>query len=319
MKKVIAFVLVFLLLVPASVVSANNSKLYPDASIDVFLHGERLEFEIDPIQTQGTTFVQFTTIFKALGLSYEWLADTREVHGFNSKTDIWLTLNDRYAVLNGELIELPVAPFAYNGRTLVPLRFVSQATGLQVDWDNINREIRIYSKESSSASPKQKSVDVTLLMLGFEKGDSQNEILTYMKPYSSAERNEYYVKYDYIPLMDYDTQLYFDFIDNAFAGVSYYYGRYNEPQNIVDDYYDIVSALEETYGAVHSYGIYETWHEGVPTVEVDADINGQLLLYGIEEGEYEIYAGWEFSNVYIQANILQTLDGPNVEVIVAYK
>ena len=319
MKKFISLVLVFLLLLPASVVSAN-SKLYPDPSIDVFLHGERLVFDIDPIQTQGTTFVQFTTIFKALGLNYEWIAATKEVHGYNATTDIWLTLNDNYAVLDGEFVELPVAPFAYEGRTLVPLRFVSQATGLKVDWDGVNRIINIYGAGSSAVSnPAQRTVDVSGLMLGMEEGDTPDLVQAYLRPDVPAEVTTTTIKYELMDLFGYDTQVYFDFIDKSLTGISYYYGRYGE-ESILSDYYDILDTLELMYGAAHSYGIYETWEEGVPQVEVDKAISGQLLSYGIENGDYEILASWEFANVYISANLYQTYeDGPNVDVSVSFK
>ena len=53
--------------------------------------------------------------------------------------------------LNGsEIKNMDVEPFVYNGRTFVPIRFVSEELGLSVNWDNDNKIVKL------SNSPIQK-------------------------------------------------------------------------------------------------------------------------------------------------------------------
>lgn len=58
------------------------------------------------------------------------------------KVDIKLELGRALAVVNGEDRQLDCAPFARDGRTFVPLRFVAEALGCQVDY--ANGQIHVY-------------------------------------------------------------------------------------------------------------------------------------------------------------------------------
>lgn len=45
--------------------------------------------------------------------------------------------------VNGKAVQSEVAPFIENERTMVPVRFISEALGLHVDWDNATRTVVI--------------------------------------------------------------------------------------------------------------------------------------------------------------------------------
>jgi len=58
--------------------------------------------------------------------------------------EIVLTLGSDIALINGEPVTLDCpAETRPPGRTFVPLRFVSETLGAQVDWDPDNQEITI--------------------------------------------------------------------------------------------------------------------------------------------------------------------------------
>lgn len=59
------------------------------------------------------------------------------------KTEIRMWVGDRTALVNGTEVELDVPPRIVSGRTLVPIRFVAEAMGYQVDWFADTKEIRI--------------------------------------------------------------------------------------------------------------------------------------------------------------------------------
>jgi hypothetical protein len=48
--------------------------------------------------------------------------------------------------LNGKNVTLDAAPCIVNGSTLVPVRFVSEALGLEVKWDQNTRTVNLISK-----------------------------------------------------------------------------------------------------------------------------------------------------------------------------
>lgn len=57
------------------------------------------------------------------------------------KIEMWVDKNT--AIVNGVEVQLDVPPTIKDGRVLVPLRFVSEALGRSVHWDNINKKVVI--------------------------------------------------------------------------------------------------------------------------------------------------------------------------------
>jgi hypothetical protein len=57
--------------------------------------------------------------------------------------EIELKIGQKKALVNGKTVELDVAPKIENGRTLVPIRFISEALGCDVDWDSLTRTVYI--------------------------------------------------------------------------------------------------------------------------------------------------------------------------------
>ncbi len=64
-----------------------------------------------------------------------------------STSTIVLKLSSKQAIVNGAVYPLPAAPVIKDGVTLVPLRFLVEALGMEVHWDNQSREITIKGQE----------------------------------------------------------------------------------------------------------------------------------------------------------------------------
>ncbi len=56
---------------------------------------------------------------------------------------IILTIGSKIADVNGKQIELDEGPMIREGRTYVPLRFVTEALGVKVEWDSLTRSAKI--------------------------------------------------------------------------------------------------------------------------------------------------------------------------------
>jgi len=57
--------------------------------------------------------------------------------------------------VNGQKIETDVPPQIINGRTMVPVRFVSEALGADVEWDGMNRRVLITNEKSEIIKCKE--------------------------------------------------------------------------------------------------------------------------------------------------------------------
>jgi hypothetical protein len=82
-----------------------------------------------------------------------WNPATNVVTAQRGDTQVQLVIGGRQATVNGRAVLLDVPATIVGGRTLVPLRFVSEAMGAQVDWDNATRVVTITS--GTTAFPVQ--------------------------------------------------------------------------------------------------------------------------------------------------------------------
>ncbi len=105
----------------------------------VLLNGEYLNFDVEPVITGGRTLVPMRAIFEALGATVDWDGNLRQVRGHLNDKNVSLFIGKTTAYVNGIAITLDVAPQIKNGRTLVPLRFVSESLGADVGWDKNTR------------------------------------------------------------------------------------------------------------------------------------------------------------------------------------
>ncbi len=111
----------------------------------VILDGRQLTFEVPPTIENGRTLVPLRAIFEAMGASVNWDNNTRTVTSVKGTTTVVLPIGSIRPTVNGQVWPLDVAAKIKNDRTLAPLRFVGEAFGGKVDWNNSTRTITMTS------------------------------------------------------------------------------------------------------------------------------------------------------------------------------
>jgi len=111
--------------------------------IRVTVNGALLATDVAPTIQNGRTLVPMRAIFETLGATVHWDEATSTVRAYRREDAIILQLGSRTAWVNGPPRQLDVAPMAVGGRTLVPLRFVAEALGAQVNWVDATRTVAI--------------------------------------------------------------------------------------------------------------------------------------------------------------------------------
>jgi hypothetical protein len=92
----------------------------------------------------GRTMVPIRFIGEVLGGQVIWDEATRQIRIIYGDTVILLTLDSRTAFINGQGVQLDQPPVSLPpGRTFVPLRFISEALGATVEYDEATQGIRI--------------------------------------------------------------------------------------------------------------------------------------------------------------------------------
>lgn len=108
-----------------------------------FVDGRMLELETAPTIINGRTMVPVRFIGEALGASFLWEEKTRKVSYIYKEMLIEIFIDQRQALVNRQPLVLDTAPYIIDGRTLVPLRFVSEELGAAVVWDEVTRTVTI--------------------------------------------------------------------------------------------------------------------------------------------------------------------------------
>lgn len=112
------------------------------ASPNVILNGTSVFFDVPPTIEDGRTLVPLRAIFEAIGADVAWDNNTQTVTASKGGTEINLTIGGQ-AYKNGVLVTLDVPAKLIDGRTMVPLRFISEAFGGEVNWDAATQTIVI--------------------------------------------------------------------------------------------------------------------------------------------------------------------------------
>jgi Copper amine oxidase N-terminal domain len=115
--------------------SINNKILYTD--------GVPVELDVAPTIVNGRTLAPFRAIVEAFGAEVAWIAETKTVVMTLGDIILELPIGKKLAKISGKEIEIDPPAQIIEGRTMVPLRFVGEAFGADVDWDDSTKTITI--------------------------------------------------------------------------------------------------------------------------------------------------------------------------------
>ena len=115
--------------------------LAQSSGVTVIVNGAQMNFDQPPIEQGGRVYVPLRGVFEQLGASVVYQNGTINATG-DGRT-IQLHIGSNQAEVNGQSQTLDSPPFVQGSRTLVPLRFVAQALGASVDWNNNTSTVTI--------------------------------------------------------------------------------------------------------------------------------------------------------------------------------
>jgi len=118
------------------------------ADIPVYIDGNALEFDVTPKMINDRVMVPMRFIFEKLGATVSFDDETQTISAYRASADgknviILIQINNQKAFVNNETFELDSPPVLVDGRTLVPVRFVSEALGCTVDWNAAEEAVYI--------------------------------------------------------------------------------------------------------------------------------------------------------------------------------
>jgi Copper amine oxidase N-terminal domain. len=145
-KKILALVLTYIM-----VLSLATTTVLAATDITVILDGRALEFDVPPQIINGRTMVPLRAVFEAFGATVEWYAGAQTVIATKGNTEVELMIGSTEPTINGQVIVIDQPGIIVEGRTLAPLRFVGEAFGGIVSWNEVTRTVSITSGASQLA------------------------------------------------------------------------------------------------------------------------------------------------------------------------
>ena len=133
-KKIAALICAAAAVTVSSTAFAAIEPKMNDGRIDVNLNGEYLTFDVNPLMINDRVMLPMRKIFESLGASVTWDDGAKTVTAEKDGTNIKLKIDSSEMTVNGETVLLDVPAAIVDGRTLVPVRAVSEALGASVAW-----------------------------------------------------------------------------------------------------------------------------------------------------------------------------------------
>lgn len=117
--------------------------------IKIMIDGQQQLFDVQPVIQNGRTLAPMRGIFEAMGASLTWDEETKTVKAEKEDTKVSVTIGSYLGEKDGESIKLDAQPVIIEDRTMVPLRFISESLGAEVEWNDVDRKVIITTEKSN--------------------------------------------------------------------------------------------------------------------------------------------------------------------------
>lgn len=168
-RKVAIYIALFLL------TTALLSVSYCDeANIKVLVDGNQVVFtDAQPmVNDDNRTIIPVRAVTEALGAEVGWDAEKQWVTVERDGTVLGLRIDQAEVDVNGETKTMDTKVTIHDSRTYVPVRFVSEFLGLEVEWDGDNRAVLIYDEteptQEEAVVAEAVAKDGTKIVEGYE-------------------------------------------------------------------------------------------------------------------------------------------------------
>ncbi len=144
--------------------AADEADLQTDGNTEIVLRIDDpmmtvngAEKEIDPgmgtapVIINDRTLLPVRAVIEELGGTVGWDDETREVTLGYEGSEIVLTIDSTSAALNDQAQTLDTTPVIINDRTMLPIRFIAESFGFDVEWDQSTQTVTISGSAAETA------------------------------------------------------------------------------------------------------------------------------------------------------------------------
>lgn len=130
------------------------------------VNGEPIVMDVSPTIIENRTMLPIRYAAEPLGADIDWDGVERKATISLGATKLELWIGQSNALINGKTVPIDadnanVKPTIVNNRTMLPLRFVTENLGCDIQWDPVDRKATITKAGSSSGIGKIPDIGIT--------------------------------------------------------------------------------------------------------------------------------------------------------------
>lgn len=131
--------------VTALIKIAKGTRIPRTGSFAVIIDGTMIDFDVQPRFTNGIPVSPIRHILEKEGGKVSWSGKDKTVHAEIAKKDIMLQIGAAIAQVDGNKLKMELPATLESGRTLVPLSFLRDALGIDVQFDKATGHVLLSS------------------------------------------------------------------------------------------------------------------------------------------------------------------------------
>ncbi|MBR0366154.1 MAG: haloacid dehalogenase-like hydrolase, partial [Clostridia bacterium] len=202
-------------------ISMLPNTLAADDGIKVIVDGSELQIaegDTKPFIEDGRTLVPMRAIFEALGATVEWDDSTKTVtsHDKNNTTTVTMQIGGDTVKINDTDVKCDVPAKIIDGRTVVPVRVISEGMNCDVSWSAETQTVTITSR--------------TELALWTDGSAARAALVGYMNEITDTKSDKFIPVEDRIAVFDLDGTLFCETDPNYFDYCLLKYRVLDDPQ-----------------------------------------------------------------------------------------
>ncbi|MCE5193127.1 copper amine oxidase N-terminal domain-containing protein, partial [bacterium] len=150
MKRIVSLLLVLSMVagltagVSTATAATTTTLVLTVGKVNYTLNGATKKGDQAPEITNSRTFVPIRLVAETFGADVNYDATTKTVGVLLGATQFEFVIGQKAAKVNGDAVLMDAAPYITKAnRTLIPIRFVSEKSGLNVAWNGTARTVTV--------------------------------------------------------------------------------------------------------------------------------------------------------------------------------
>lgn len=127
---------------------AKGTKIPKTGTFAVVMDNQLIEFDVQPHFESGVPVAPVRHIIEKKGGKLGWNNAEKKVHAELADKDIFIQIGTRVANVNGAVLNMELPAVIEKGRTIVPLSFLRDAFGINIEYDKLTGHVLITSVQN---------------------------------------------------------------------------------------------------------------------------------------------------------------------------